>query len=241
MKIKTLLSPFNVDELYFSNKTSVVIDVLRASTTIVTALANGAKEIIPVNSIEFAMKVSGDTFSGQTLLGGERNSQKIDGFTLGNSPLEYTSEKVNGKSIILYTTNGSKAIVKAKYSSKLLISSFINAAAVGKELVSLPEVVIVCSGNNGLFSFEDSTCAGDLINEIIELNENVELDDASKTCHLLFKKNKKRLKNMLKETEHGMKLLEAGFEDDIKYAAKKNIIDAVPCYSAGSIKLLETS
>lgn len=240
MKIKTLLSPLNVDDLFFSNKTSVVIDVLRATSTIVTALENGAKEIIPVNSIEFAMKVSGDTFSGQTLLAGERNAQMIDGFTLGNSPLEYTSEIVKGKSIILYTTNGSKAIVKAKYSSKLLISSFLNTSSVAKELANSPEVVIVCSGNNGLFSFEDSTCAGDLINELLELNENVELDDASKTCHFLFQKNIGEIKNMLENTEHGMKLMDAGFEEDIKYASNKNIIDNVPCYKAGSIKLLES-
>lgn len=240
MNIKTLLSPFNVDDLFFSNKTTVVVDVLRATTTIVTALEKGAKEIIPVNSIEFAMKVSGDTFSGQTLLAGERNAQKIDGFTLGNSPLEYTSEIVKGKSIILYTTNGSKAIVKAKYSSKLLISSFLNTSSVAKELANSPEVVIVCSGNNGLFSFEDSACAGDLINELLELNENVELDDASKTCHFLFQKNTGEIKNMLENTEHGMKLMSAGFEEDIKYASNKNIIDNVPCYQAGSIKLLET-
>jgi len=147
---------------------------------------------------------------------------------------------VEGKSIILFTTNGSKAIVKAKYSSTLLISSFINVSAVAKNLVSLPEIVIVCSGNNGLFSYEDSTCAGDLINEIIKLNEDVKLDDASKTCFFLFQKHKKKIKKMLKGTEHGMKLLEAGFAEDIKYAANKNIIDVVPCYNAGSIKRLET-
>ena len=119
MKINTLLSPLNVDELYFTNKTTIVIDVLRASTTIITALANGAKEIIPVNSIEFAVKVSGDTFSSLTLLGGERNTKKIDGFALGNSPLEYTEEIVKGKSIVFFTTNGTKAIVKAVMAAML--------------------------------------------------------------------------------------------------------------------------
>ena len=114
MKIRTLLSPLNVEELYFTKKTTVVIDVLRATTTIVTALHNGAKEIIPVSSIEFAMKISG---GGQMLLGGERNAEKIDGFTFGNSPLEYTEEAVKGKSIILFTTNGSKALVRAKFSA----------------------------------------------------------------------------------------------------------------------------
>jgi 2-phosphosulfolactate phosphatase len=239
MKINTLLSPLNVDELYFTNKTTIVIDVLRATTTIVTALNNGAKEIIPVGSIEFAMKVSGDTFSGQTLLAGERNTKKIDGFSLGNSPLEYVHEVVNGKTIVLFTTNGSKAIVKAKYSSKLLISSFLNASCIAQELTGSDEVVIMCSGNNGLFSFEDSVCAGDLIAELKELNEDIKLDDASKTCYLLFKKNKKRLKKMLMETEHGIKLLESGFKKDIVYSTQKNIFDVIPVYDAGSIKLMK--
>ena len=197
--------------------------------------------MIPVGSIEFAMKVSGDTFSGQTILGGERNAQKIDGFSLGNSPLEYTEELVKGKSIIFYTTNGSKAIVKAKYSSTLLISSFINASAVANELANSEEIIIVCSGNNGLFSYEDSVCAGHLISEMLELKEDVQLDDASKTCHFLYLKHKLKIRKMLEETEHGIKLMNAGFAEDIKYAADRNTVDVVPCYKAGSVKLLETS
>lgn len=235
MKIITLLSPLNVEELYFTNKTTVVIDVLRATTSIVTAIANGAKDIIPVGSIEFAMKVSGDTFSGQTLLAGERNTKKIEGFSLGNSPLEYKSETVDGKTIVLFTTNGSKAIVKAKYSNLLFISSFLNADSIAKCISKKEEVVILCSGNNGLFSFEDSVCAGDLINEIKSLGIDLELDDASKTCLFLYDKNKKRLNKMLAETEHGRKLIEGGFSEDIEFASQKNIFDIVPSYQKGTI------
>lgn len=238
MKINTLLSPLNVDDLYFTNKITIVIDVLRATTTILTALGNAAKEIIPVSSIEFAMKVSGDTFSGHTLLAGERNTQKIDGFSLGNSPLEYAPELVRGKSIVLYTTNGSKAIVKAKYSSTLVISCFLNAQSVAKYIADAPEIVILCSGNNGLFSFEDSACAGDLIAELKEINDHIELDDASKTCLFLFEKNKRRLNRMLSETEHGLKLVNGGFKEDIKYSAQKNILNIVPLYDKGTIKLI---
>ena len=97
----------------------------------------------------------------------------------------------------------------------------------------------MCSGNNGLFSFEDSVCAGDLINELSETVENLELDDASKTCLLLYKKNKNRIRKMLEETEHGKRLLDQGFKKDIKYAAQKNIIDVVPAYNSGSIKLIK--
>ncbi|CAG0906394.1 unnamed protein product, partial [Cyprideis torosa] len=228
MNIKTLLSPLNVDELYFTKKTTVVIDVLRATTTIVTALANEAKEIIPVSAVEFAMKVSGDAFSGQTLLAGERNTQKIDGFSLGNSPLEFTSENVKGKSIVFYTTNGSKAIVKAKYSSKLVISSFLNTFSAAEFVSKSEGIVILCS---------DSICAGALIDQLSELLGDIELDDASKTCLFLFKKNRKRLKKMLSETEHGMKLVNGGFQKDIDYASQLNLFKIVPLYTKGSIKL----
>ena len=105
MRVNVLFSPVITDELFFTGKTVVVIDVLRASTTIVAALQNGAREIVPVANVEFGVKISGGMFGGQTLLGGERNTRKVEGFALGNSPLEYTREVVSGKTIILYTTN----------------------------------------------------------------------------------------------------------------------------------------
>ena len=119
MKINIMFSPVNKDELYFSGKTTVVIDVLRASTTIITALSNGAKEVIPVATVEFAVKVSGGMFGGHTLLGGERNAQKIDGFALGNSPTEYEGRLIEDKSIVYYTLRATAAAISA--SSGLLM------------------------------------------------------------------------------------------------------------------------
>ena len=168
MKLDVLFSPVQADELFFTGKTTVVIDVLRASSTIITALTNGAKEVVPVGTVEFAVKVSGGIFGGQTLLGGERNTKKIEGFALGNSPSEYTKEIVSGKSIVFYSTNGSRAIVKAKYSANLFVCSFNNLNALAKHLKKLNEdVIILCSGNNNLFNLEDSVCAGMLINELV--------------------------------------------------------------------------
>jgi len=152
MKLNVLFSPVNADELYFADKTTVVIDVLRASSSIITALSNGANEIIPVATIEFAVKVSGGMFGGKTLLGGERNTKMIDGFALGNSPLEYSQKFVENKFIVFFSTNGSKAIVKAKFSKNLFISSFNNLSAIKKHLIELNEnVELLCAGNNNLF------------------------------------------------------------------------------------------
>ena len=240
MKINVHLTPISVDELYFTGKTTVVIDVLRASTTIITALQNNAKEIIPVATVEFAVKVSGGMFGGQTLIGGERNTKKIEGFALGNSPLEYSEDLVSGKSVILYTTNGTKAIVKAKFSAELFICAFINAAALAKHLAELnKDVEIACAGRSNNFSMEDSVCAGKLIAEIEKLNENVILTDSAIASKTLSKSFGKSIFKMMKETEHGKILIDNGFEEDIKYASKLNSTDAIPYYTANVLKLLQ--
>lgn len=240
MKVNVLFSPIAADELYFTGKTSVVIDVLRASSTIITALANGAKEIVPVGTIEFAVKVSGGMFGGQTLLGGERNTKKIEGFALGNSPLEYEEKVVNGKSIVFYTTNGTKALTKAKFSENLLVCSFLNLSAVAKHLVSLKKnVEIICAGRNNFFSLEDTVCAGKLVSEIISINGDVEINDSVSAALALNDKYGKDILKMLRESDHGKILLDNGFEDDIKYCSQLNVYDIIPVYSNGVLKLMK--
>ncbi|MBT8380973.1 MAG: 2-phosphosulfolactate phosphatase, partial [Ignavibacteria bacterium] len=234
-----LFSPGNTDELYFTGKTTVVVDVLRASTTIVEALKNGAKDVVPVATVEFAVKISGGMFCGQTLLGGERNTKKIEGFALGNSPLEYKSEIVNGKSIVFYSTNGTKAIVKAKFSEHLFISALTNMNAVAKHLLELgSDCVILCAGNNNLFSLEDSVCAGALIEEIINLEKTVLLSDSAKAALGLNKSFGKNKFNTLTESEHGKILIKNGFNKDLEFCSKENNANVVPVYSNSVIKTL---
>ncbi len=238
MKIRVLFSPANTDDLYFTGKTTIVIDVLRASTTIVEALKNGAKDVVPVNTVEFAVKISGGMFGGQTLLGGERNTKKIEGFALGNSPLEYKREIVSGKSIVFYSTNGTKAIVKAKFSENLFICGFANIRSVAQKLIRLNEdCVILCAGSNNLFSLEDSVCAGALIEQIIKLKSDVELSDAARGAVALNKSfGKDRLKT-LKESEHGRLLLRNGFETDLEFCSKINTTDVVPYFISSVLKI----
>lgn len=237
MKINVHISHSHLDELYFTGKTVVVIDVLRATSTIVTALMNGAKEVIPVGSVEFAMKASSNMFGGQTLLGGERNTKKIDGFNLGNSPFEYSKEIVNGRGIVLFTTNGTKAIVKTKFSDTTLICAFLNLSAVAKMIVELNQPIeIVCSGRNNGFSLEDTICAGKLISEISTLNSELILNEAAEAALSLSKSLGKNIKKMLMNTEHGKILIENGFESDITFCSKLNITDLVPQFISNTIK-----
>lgn len=238
MNIHVLLSPLNVDELYFTNKTTVVIDVLRATSTIVTALANGAKEVVPVGTIEFAMKVSGSAFGGKTLLGGERNTKKIEGFTLGNSPLEYTQEAIESKSVVLFTTNGTKAITKAKFSENLFPVCFNNLPVVAKHVVALGnDIEILCAGANGMFCLDDTVCAGYLIEEIKKLNPDVHYGDAARASVSLFEDFGNDIKKLLSDCEHGRLLIENGFEKDIEYIAEVGKYDIVPYFDSGVLKL----
>lgn len=241
MKINVLYSNQHIDDLYFTGKTSVVIDVLRASSVIVTALTNGAREIIPVGTVDFAMKVSGNAFGGQTLLGGERNTKKVEGFNLGNSPLEYTPELVAGKSIILYTTNGSRAVVKAKFSENLFICCFNNLPAVADKLLSMKkDVEIICAGTNGNFNLEDAVCAGMLVSLMQEKDDTIDVGDSGRASLVLNKTFGKNINKLLKETDHGKLLIENGFGKDIKACALFGTTDVIPYYLSGSIKKLET-
>lgn len=204
MKINVLFNHNNADELYFTKKTTVVIDVLRASSTVVNAIQNDAKEIIPVTTVEFAVKVSGGMFGGQTLVGGERNTRKVEGFALGNSPLEYVRDIVAGKTIILYTTNGSKSIVKAKFSENLFVCSFLNLAAIVNHINELnKDFEILCAGKANTFSLEDTVCAGKLISELEKIREDLELTDSAHGSIAMNKVFGKNILKMLKESDHG--------------------------------------
>ena len=240
MKLDVLFSPVQADELFFTGKTAVIIDVLRASSTIITALANGAKEVVPVGTVEFAVKVSGGIFGGQTLLGGERNTKKIEGFALGNSPSEYTKEIVNGKSIVFYSTNGSRAIVKAKYSANLFVCSFNNLKTLAKHIKKLNEdAVILCAGNNNFFSLEDSVCAGMFISELIAGNKKNELTDAATSALTLFKSFGKDIYKMLCKADHGQLLINNGFKEDLKACAELDSTEVIPFYADSALKVLK--
>ncbi len=239
MKVNVLFFPFGIDELYFKDKTTVVIDVLRASSTIITALNNGAKEIIPVAGIESAIKLSGGMFGGHTLLCGERNTKKIDGFALGNSPFEFTKEIVSNKTIVLYTSNGTKALVKSKFSENLFIGSFLNLNFLTNHLLNLSNnLEIVCAGSNNQFSLEDSLCAGFICDKILQKDKDASLSDSAKAAVALKKRYNQNIFETLLDSEHGKKLIENGFEKDIEYCSQNSIIDLIPFYNNGSIEVL---
>lgn len=164
-KLNVYALPSLVAEEELEGKTAVVIDVLRATTTICCALEAGAKEVVPCQEIEEACRVA-EEFSRDAVLGGERDGLPIEGFDLGNSPDEYTPESVSGKSLVFTTTNGTRAMRHCRQAARVLIASFLNASAVFQELVTLDEVHIVCAGTKGQYSRDDILMAGLLVDRL---------------------------------------------------------------------------
>jgi 2-phosphosulfolactate phosphatase len=239
MRIDLHFTPHQTDELALREKAVVVIDVLRASTSIIAALGNGAKEIIPVATVESAVKISGSLFGDVILLGGERNGRMIEGFNIGNSPAEYSEERVKGKSIIFSSTNGAQALVKARYARELMVCGFVNISAVADALRLPPrDFTIVCAGNNGVLSMEDSVCAGMLIAKVMDdAPFDVELSDGAQAARALFKSYGRNILKMIKGSDHGRRLQEIGFGDDLKVCAGVDTIPVLPQIDGNVIRL----
>jgi 2-phosphosulfolactate phosphatase len=241
IKIEVYFTPQQFDERQYKDKNIVVIDVLRSSTTIAMALQNGAREIIPVKNIENALKISGSLAGDVTLRGGERNGKMIEGFNLGNSPVEYTAGRVKGKSIILLTTNGSPAIASGRSAKNLFIAGFVNLASVVKALEDLKsDFVIICSGQDGKFSLEDTVCAGKIINMFISKNNvPVNIDDSGTAAVALDKAFGRSIPKLLATCDHGKYLASIGFMADLEICGFSDSIPVVPMLSNGTIRLLK--
>ncbi|MGL5243589.1 MAG: 2-phosphosulfolactate phosphatase, partial [Sarcina sp.] len=155
MKIDLIISAEYIKQADLKEKVVVVIDMLRATSVITTALFNGAKKVIPTLTVEEAfekaenLKCKGEEF----VLGGERQALKIDGFNFSNSPLEYTTESVQGKTVIITTTNGTRALNLCTEANKILIGAMINGKKVAQKLKELnKDIIFINAGTNGEFS-----------------------------------------------------------------------------------------
>ncbi|HIN94928.1 MAG TPA: 2-phosphosulfolactate phosphatase, partial [Planctomycetes bacterium] len=155
------LLPALIDPTELTDATVVVIDVLRATSTITAALAAGAAGIIPFAEVAAARQRAAE-FPGPVLLGGEREGKRINGFDLGNSPGEYTPEVVQDQTILFTTTNGTRALATCQQASRVWLAGFVNLAAVVSQVDSTPELHILCAGTNEKISQEDMLLAGAL-------------------------------------------------------------------------------
>jgi 2-phosphosulfolactate phosphatase len=234
IKIDVVIVPAEIPEQGFSGKAVAIIDVLRASTSMVAALEAGAKEIIPLASIEEATRLA-ETMGRETVvLCGERDGNKINGFDLGNSPLEFTPESVKGKSLLMSTTNGTVAVARAKGAALITVACMTNAnAAVAALAQASAEIILLCSGKQGRASLEDLLCAGYMAKLLNEQHPDATLNDGARMARTVYEKHKAHLFKAVKEGEHGSYLAGLGFGPDIKYAAQTDTSGIVPVMKDG--------
>ena len=220
----------------------VVIDVLRATTTIVTAMAAGASEVIPRATVEEARAEAARLDPRHTLLGGERHALRIDGFDLGNSPAEYTPERVAGRSIVFTTTNGTRAMARCGRAGRVLLGAFVNASAVLEKIAGADRVNLLCAGTDGGMSNDDVLFAGMLVARLQQRGGaiarlNAQAITAAETWRYSFAlpislgaepMPPELLAAKLRESLGGRSLVEAGLDDDILDAARVDRYDLVP-------------
>jgi len=234
MKVELYFTYTGLKEDDLLGKTVVVIDVLRACTVISTAFAAGCREIIPVNSIGAASTLASNLDKDVVILAGEREGHRVDGFDLGNSPLEFTKEVVKDKTVILASTNGTKAIVLGSSGERCLTASLTNISTVSRYLDELnSRTVIICSGKESRFSLEDAICGGMIISKLKSKPEFV--NDAVEVAAALASKYEGDVHSALKHCDHGKYLTSIGYAADIEYASRLDELDVLPFWDGGRL------
>lgn len=207
---------------------AIAIDVLRATTTIIHALAAGCVAVRPCAELDEARQLAASLPAGKSLLGGERGGLKLPDFDLGNSPGEYMPKVCAGATLVLTTTNGARAIVRAAEAERVLIAAFVNFSAVCEQLqADARPVHILCAGTDGEPAMEDTILAGAFVDCLTEAME-VELNDSARLAWDAFENHGRVLPGALEVSRGGRQLLKLGFGDDLKAAAAVDKFALVP-------------
>lgn len=230
---------FTLEELGrvpLAGASAVVIDVVRASTTIVTALAEGARAVLPVATPEEARARALEWPDGEALLGGERGGEPPPGFECGNSPAEYSGARVRGRTVIFTTTNGTRALLAAAGARQVAVGGFVNAAAVVRWLAQQPGPwLLVCAGELGRFCLEDATCAGLLVARLRAARPEAAASDAARAAELLWGHYRDDLWRMLAEAVWAQALVGQGRESDLGLCAALDVYGVVPLAREGRL------
>ena len=219
-----------------------VIDVLRASTSIAAALGNGARAVIPLESPDDVVTRAKALERSDVRLAGERRMLTVPGFDLGNSPLEFTRAAVEGKTVLMTTTNGTAAITAVQGARDVVIASYVNYTAVLTMLRTAlrggTDITIVCAGRERQFALEDAGCAGRYVSNVAKRLSNIELNDAAQACAMIDKKYADHIVKLFEASEHGRSLRDAGFGDDLVACAALDSYPVIPLYQDRQITKL---
>ena len=231
--LHTLLSPRLLDLYEVEESVVVIIDVFRATSTIATALYNGAKKVIPVAGVEDCIMI-GKKLNAVTA--GERDGKIIEGLQHGNSPAEYPRSFIDGKTLVLTTTNGTKLLHMAlnKNASEVITGTFPNLSAVCDHLASSHKNIILgCSAWKDRFNLEDTLFAGAVISRIkkyftIHCDSSMMAED-------MYQLHRKDLYSLIRKTTHWHRLASYGLEKDLEYCVTPDVANVLPQYDNGAL------
>jgi len=217
---------------------ALVIDVLRASTSIITALGNGADAVVPVETVDDA-RARRSGLGPTALLAGERNSDPPEGFDFGNSPREFTAERVRGRTIVLTTSNGTRALLAARPAAAVAVAAFINAgAAAAWARGRRGDIVLICSGSLGALSLEDQACAGWLTEVLAVAEPDAKLTDVAREARGVARTYGKDLDRLGRDSRHARQLVAKGHGDDVGVCLSLDTSVVVPTLARGVDKLV---
>ena len=252
MRLDVIVSPRMLNEDVLAGCRCAVIDVLRATSTIITALVSGAAAVHPCLNIEEAREGAAAWGREHYLLGGEDMGNHIPGFDMGNSPLEYMAEDVvRGKHIYVYTSNGTGAIRRAYSGSgqPVFIAALLNVSAISSALIEAASagdvkgIVIICSGRYGNPSAEDLLCAGLVVERVSEgLSESgieAKLSDSAVIAAGFASAKKGQSLDILTASDHGRFLQSIGFAPDLEFASRLDVYDSVPVFDGESVIIVD--
>jgi 2-phosphosulfolactate phosphatase len=237
--LEVLFSPVEfaaLDQLDLSETVCVVFDVLRATSSMVTALNNGAKAIIPVMGIPEALSFRSQ--HADVFLAGEREGVRIPveltggiAFDLGNSPREFKNEIVAGKTIAMTTTNGTRALRACAHAKKVIVASFLNLRAVADclEEEAPAHLILVCSGTNEEPAYEDALCAGALCDLLWDKSSADNASDSALIARKLYRQEREDLLGAVSQSRNGRRLLsQPELREDVRFCVQRDIVGMVP-------------
>ena len=210
----------------------VVIDVLRATSAMCTALDYGIAAIIPVPTVDEAWEYKKKGY----LAGAERNGKIVEGFDFGNSPFSYMKDEFIGKEVVLTTTNGTKSLEVAKNADTVVVGSFLNLTALSVWLSKQDKnILCLCSGWQDKFNLEDSICAGAISDHLISTGNFISIEDSSIAEKYLFQSARHSFLGYLKSSSHRRRLKNLNLNDDIKYCLTPDQTDVIPILKDGKL------
>lgn len=237
-KIDVAFSPFELEKKDLQEKAVVVIDVLRATSTMIVALANGCSAFVPVATVEEARELVAASRNPNYVLGGERGGRMVEGFQFGNSPRDYRPEKIKGKVVVMTTTNGTRALVAAQKSAIIFIGAFLNISALAERLQEVGrDIVIACAGEKDLFCLEDAVCGGAIIDGLGKMGVSLSKSDSALAAKLLYEHYEADIDGMLSDSAWGRYLETIGLGKDVRFCGRTNCYDLVPVFGDGKIFL----